>query len=68
MASEVSQQPAGVMGTNTFWRVAVNKEKPFKKVLGLIYRFNMVKWKNVLKIRHLQLIQWWYLCPGFYGS
>ena len=24
--------------------------------------------ENVQKIGHLELIQWWYLCPGFYGS
>ena len=24
--------------------------------------------ENVLKIGHLELIQLWYLCPGFYGS
>jgi hypothetical protein len=25
------------------------------------------KMENVQKIGHLELIQWWYLCPSFYG-
>ena len=48
-----------------YWRVAGNKEKSFQIVLGLIYRFKHYKMENVQKIGH---IQWWYLCPGFYGS
>jgi hypothetical protein len=55
------------MGTYTYRHVAGKEEKPFKKALGLIYRFKHYKIENVLRIGHLELIQWWYLCPGFYG-
>ena len=41
----ISQQLPGVMETYTYWHVASNKENPFKKVLGLIYRFKYYKMK-----------------------
>ncbi len=43
------------------WHVAGNNEKPFKTFLGLIARLKHIKMENVQKIRHLELIQWWYL-------
>jgi hypothetical protein len=46
------------METCTYWHVASNKEKSFKRVLGLIYRFKHGKIENVPKIGHLEVIKW----------